>query len=82
MPGGDEGDRIGRGPWHNAKGVMVAKSVDDLHCENVNITKDTALAEKGEMVSGRADSVNMRDKTWHGLARAVRRGLAISKDPT
>jgi len=57
---------------------MAAKSVEDLHCENVNITKDTALTEKGRDGRGRADSVNMRDKTWHRLARAVRRGLAIS----
>ena len=65
MPGGDEGinarDRIGKGPWHNAKGVMVAKSVEDLHSENANITKGTALTEKGERVSGGGDAVNMHD---------------------
>jgi len=65
MPGGDAGinarDRIGKGPWHNAKGVMVGKSVEDLHSENANFTKETALTEKGEMVSGRGDSVNMHD---------------------
>src|SRR5438270_9879342 len=65
MPGGDAGinarDRIGKGSWTNAKGVMVGKSVEDLHSENVNITKETALTEKGEMVSGRGDSVNMHD---------------------
>ena len=59
--------------------MMAAKSVEDLHCENVNITKDTALTEKGRDGRGRADSVNMRDKTWHRLVRAVRRGLAISR---
>jgi len=65
MPGGDAGinarDRIGKGPWQNAKGAVVGKSVEDLHSENVNITKETALTEKGEMVSGRGDSVNMHD---------------------
>jgi hypothetical protein len=65
MPGGDAGinarERIGNGPWQNAKGVVVGKSVADLHSENANITKETALTEKGEMVSGRGDSVNMHD---------------------
>ena len=65
MPGGDAGinarDRIGKGPWQNAKGVVVAKSVEDLHSDSNNITKQTALTEKGEMVSGRGDAVNMHD---------------------
>ena len=65
MPGGDAGinarDRIGKGPWQNLKGVVVGKSVEDLHSENANITKETALTEKGEKVSGRGDSVNMHD---------------------
>ena len=65
MPGGDAGinarDRIGKGPWQNAKGVVVGKSVEDLHSEHANLTKETALTEKGEMVSGRGDSVNMHD---------------------
>ncbi len=54
-------DRIGDGPWYNAKGVMVAKSVDDLHSESNNLNKETALNEKGEMVKGRGDSPNMHD---------------------
>jgi hypothetical protein len=64
-PGGAAGvnarDRIGNGPWQNAKGVVVAKSVQDLHSDSNNITKQTALTEKGEMVSGRGDAVNMHD---------------------
>jgi hypothetical protein len=64
-PGGAAGvnarDRIGKGPWQNAKGVVVAKSVDDLHSASVNINKETALSEKGETISGRGDSVNMHD---------------------
>lgn len=64
-PGGDEGvnarDRIGKGPWRNARGVVVAKSVADLHSEKNNINKETALTEKGEQVSGRGDAVNMHD---------------------
>jgi hypothetical protein len=52
MPGGAR-ERIGNGPWQNAKGVVVGKSVEDLHSDNANVTKETALTEKGEMVSGR-----------------------------
>jgi hypothetical protein len=54
-------DRIGKGPWHNAKGAMVAKNLDDLHSESVNINKQTALTEKGEIVAGSGDTPNMHD---------------------
>jgi hypothetical protein len=64
-PGGNAGvnarDRIGKGPWKNAKGVVVATSVDDLHSASVNITKQTALTEKGEVISGSGDPVNTHD---------------------
>ncbi|MET0487648.1 MAG: lectin [Candidatus Rokuibacteriota bacterium] len=53
-------DRIGQGPWQNAKGVVVAKSVAELHGQN-NITKQTALTEKGDVVNGRGDTPNMHD---------------------
>jgi hypothetical protein len=53
-------DRIGRGPWSNAKGTVVAGSVDELHGTN-QLTKQTALTEKGEVVSGRGDPVNNHD---------------------
>src|SRR3977135_1909111 len=53
-------DRIGRGPWVNAKGAVIAKDVAELHGEN-NLTKQTALTEKGEMVNGRGDTPNMHD---------------------
>lgn len=53
-------DRIGLGPWQNAKGVVIAKDVDELHGNN-NLTKQTALNEKGEMVNGRGDEPNMHD---------------------
>src|SRR2546427_12032182 len=65
LPGGDQGadarSRIGKGPWRNAKGVVVAKSVSDLHSEHNNINKQTALTEKGEMVKGRGDTPNEHD---------------------
>jgi hypothetical protein len=46
-------DRIGKGPWQNAKGAVVAKDVDDLHGNN-NLTAATALDEKGNPIPGRA----------------------------
>ena len=54
-------DRIGRGPWQNASGVVVATSVDNLHSAGNQLTKQTALTEKGGVVSGRGDAVNMHD---------------------
>ncbi len=54
-------DRIGKGPWQNAKGVVVAKDVADLHGPSNNLTKDTALTEKGEVVKGRGDQPNQHD---------------------
>ena len=54
-------DRIGKGPWTNAKGEVVAKSVDDLHSANNNLTKQTALSEKGDVINGRGDQPNRHD---------------------
>jgi hypothetical protein len=53
-------DRIGKGPWQNAKGVVVAKDVDELHGQN-NLTKQTSLTEKGDIVNGRGDTPNKHD---------------------
>jgi hypothetical protein len=53
-------DRIGKGPWQNAKGVVVARNVEDLHGKN-NLTKQTALTEKGAVVNGRGDTPNTHD---------------------
>jgi hypothetical protein len=53
-------DRIGRGPWVNAKGVVIARDLAELHGKN-NISKQTALTEKGDMVNGRGDTPNMHD---------------------
>jgi hypothetical protein len=65
LPGGDAGvnarDRIGKGPWYNAKGVEVAKSVAELHSGKNHVSKQTALTEKGEMVKGRGDTPNEHD---------------------
>src|SRR5262245_50131623 len=54
-------DRIGRGPWQNAKGEVIAKDVDDLHSANNKIGKQTALSEKGEPINGRTDTPNRHD---------------------
>jgi len=53
-------DRIGKGPWYNAKGELIARNVDALHSDN-HINKQTALTEKGEVVNGRGDQPNMHD---------------------
>jgi hypothetical protein len=53
-------DRIGKGPWTNAKGVVVAKDVAELHGTN-NLTKQTVLTEKGEVNNGRGDTPNRHD---------------------
>lgn len=53
-------DRIGKGPWTNAKGEVVAKDVADLHGPNA-LTKQSALSEKGEVINGRGDQPNRHD---------------------
>jgi len=53
-------DRIGRGPWYNAKEVLIARNVDQLH-DSGNLTKQTILTEKGGVVNGRGDTPNMHD---------------------
>jgi hypothetical protein len=54
-------DRIGQGPWVNAKGVQVAKDIAELHAQTDKITKTTALTEKGDVVPGRGDTPNEHD---------------------
>ena len=53
-------DRIGKGPWQNSKGVVIAKDVAELHGNN-NLTKQTALTEKGEVNNGSGDTPNRHD---------------------
>jgi hypothetical protein len=54
-------DRIGSGPWFNARGVQVASSVDDLHSDANKLSKENSLTEKGEVVNGRGDTPNRHD---------------------
>ena len=53
-------DRIGQGPWHNAKGEMIAATLDQLHIFP-NISKSTALDENGNLINGRGDQPNQHD---------------------
>src|SRR5262245_34195742 len=61
-------DRIGTGPWYNAKNARVAQNVADLHGDTLeaarrgnNLTKVTALTEKGETIKGVGDTPNQHD---------------------
>src|SRR5438094_406659 len=61
-------DRIGAGPWYNAKGARIAQNVADLHGDTLeaarrgnNLTKQTALTEKGDTVNGVGDTPNRHD---------------------
>ena len=54
-------DRIGKGPWKNAKGAVVAKDVAELHSASNNLTKQTALSEKGDVINGAGDTPNRHD---------------------
>ena len=54
-------DRIGSGPWYNAKGVKVAENVADLHSDKNKLSKENSISEKGGVINGRGDSPNMHD---------------------
>jgi hypothetical protein len=71
-------DRIGNGPWYNAKGVRVAENVADLHGDKNNLGKQTSLTEKGEVVNGRGDNPNKHDiLTGSQMDGTARTGDAI-----
>ena len=54
-------DRIGKGPWANAKGTIAAQSVADLHSDANKLSKDVSLSEKGAPINGRGDNPNRHD---------------------
>lgn len=54
-------ERIGSGPWFNAKGVLIARNVEELHSPHSRLTKETALDEKGQLVNGRTEKPNKHD---------------------
>jgi hypothetical protein len=70
-------DRIGKGPWYNAKGEKIADSVDNLHSDNNNLKKETALDEKGNRVNARGDKPNKHDI----LTGSQPNGTAFPADP-
>ncbi len=69
-------ERIGKGPWHNANGNLIARDVKELHEGVNNINRMTALTEKGAIVNGRADSPNTHDI----LTGSMPDGRAIAGD--
>jgi hypothetical protein len=54
-------DRIGKGPWYNAKGVLIAHNVAELHGPDGKLGKETSLTERGAVVNGRGDTPNTHD---------------------
>ena len=70
-------DRIGKGPWHNAKGVLAAQNVADLHSDKNKLSKEVSLSEKGEMINGRGDNPNRHDI----LTGSQADGSALTGDP-
>src|SRR5215470_17721642 len=54
-------DRIGKGPWQNAKGVVIATGIDDLHSANNKLTSENSLTERGTRVSGFGYTPNWHD---------------------
>jgi len=69
-------DRIGTGPWTNANGVVVAESVDHLHSEENNLTKETSISESGEVINGRGDQPNRHDILTGSSADGILEGDA------
>jgi len=68
--------RIGKGPWRNAKGEVIARNLEELHGEN-NLTKQTALNEKGEVLNGRGDRPNVHDALTGQRQRALLDDLEV-----
>jgi hypothetical protein len=73
-------DHIGKGPWMNAKGMVVATSVADLHSANNKLNKQNDLSEKGEVINGRGDTPNRHDILTGSQADGS--AFAVDKDMT
>ena len=70
MPDANARDRIGSGPWFNAKGMQIASNVAELHSDKANINNDTALDEEGRPINSQS-APNRHDfltgsTVWHG----------------
>ncbi|MFP5379280.1 MAG: lectin [Vicinamibacteria bacterium] len=84
-------DRIGAGPWYNARGVLIASNLADLHEDRNNVRKATALDEKGAEVKGVGDTPNQHDiltgsdsqgRALPGAAQVTTCNNWTSADPT
>jgi hypothetical protein len=73
-------DRIGKGPWQNFKGLVVATSVEDLHSANNKLSKENNLSEKGEIIPGGGDRPNKHDILTGSTAEG--RAFPADKDMT
>ncbi|MGG5820522.1 hypothetical protein [Falsiroseomonas sp. HW251] len=60
-------DRIGNGPWTNARGAVIARSVAELHSDSNNLNQQTALSERGEVLNGRSEKPNPNLGTLHDM---------------
>lgn len=74
-------DRVGAGPWHNAKGELIAEDLDQLHI-SPNIVKTTALDENGELVNGRGDKPNKHDTLTGSMADGTAYFPSVTEDKT
>jgi hypothetical protein len=70
-------DRIGSGPWYNAKGMLAAQNVADLHSDKNKLSKEVSISEKGETINGRGDTPNRHDI----LTGSQADGTALAGDP-
>lgn len=74
-------DRIGTGPWHNAKGDLIATNLDNLHI-SPNLVKSTALDENGKEVNGRGDKPNKHDLLTGSMADGTAYFPSVKEDKT
>lgn len=74
--GVDARDRIGSGPWYNAKGELLARDIADLHSDNSNLTRTSIIDERGQLVNARGDTPNKHDI----LTGSLMDGAASSDD--
>jgi len=84
QPAIDARARIGNGPWHNAKGVLIAADVEALHSDGNNISKENSLTEKGETVGGAGDPAHEDDKSWTYMQahpRSIRHEILTGSTP-
>lgn len=70
----DARDRIGAGPWYNARGDVVAIDLDDLHSDAPGFTKEAVVSERAQVINGRGDDPNRHDILTGSLADGTASG--------